>query len=169
MRVLVTAASRHNATEDMAEAIAAVLRDSLSAQAGSTVVDVVPADEVASVDEYDAVVLGSAIYLGKWLKSANALAQEHAAALRERPVWLFSSGPIGNPPLPAAEPDFVPRLIALTGAREHQLFAGRLRQAVLGLGERAALRVVRAPEGDFRDWEAIRDWAGRIADDLTVD
>jgi menaquinone-dependent protoporphyrinogen oxidase len=166
MRVLVTAASRHNATEDMAEAIATVLRDSLSAQVGKTVVDVMPADEVVSVDDYDAVVLGSAIYLGKWLKDANILVQEHAAALRERPVWLFSSGPVGDPPLPAAEPDFVPRLIALTGAREHQLFAGRLRQAVLGLGERAALRVVRAPEGDFRDWDAIHDWANRIADDL---
>jgi menaquinone-dependent protoporphyrinogen oxidase len=166
MRVLVTAASRHNATEDMAEAIADVLRDSLTAQLGKATVDVIPADEVVSVDDYDAVVLGSAIYLGKWLKDANILAQEQASALRERAVWLFSSGPVGDPPLPATEPDFVPRLIALTGAREHQLFAGRLRQAVLGLGERAALRVVRAPEGDFRDWSAIRDWASRIADDL---
>lgn len=166
MRVLVTAASRHNATEDMAEAIADTLRESLSAQLGKAVVDVIPADEVVSVEDYDAVVLGSAIYLGKWLKEANILAQEQASALRERPVWLFSSGPVGDPPQPAVEPDFVPRLIALTGAREHQLFAGRLRQAVLGLGERAALRVVRAPEGDFRDWTAIHDWASRIADDL---
>src|SRR3954447_13756504 len=165
MRVLVTAASRHNATEDMAEAIADVLREDLTAALGKASVDVIPADEVVTVDDYDAVVLGSAIYLGEWLKEADELAREHAEALRERPVWLFSSGPVGDQPLAMAEPECVTSLMALTGAREHHLFAGRLRQAVLDLGERAALRAVRASEGDYRDWEAIRDWADRIADD----
>jgi menaquinone-dependent protoporphyrinogen oxidase len=125
-----------------------------------------PAEEVVTVDDYDAVVIGSAIYLGEWLKEAEELAREHAEVLRERPVWLFSSGPVGDQPLAMAEPDCIADLMALTGAREHQLFAGRLRQAVLDLGERAALRVVRASEGDYRDWDAIREWANRIADDL---
>ena len=165
MRVLVTAASRHNATEDMAEVIADVLRDDLTAALGKVSVDVIPAEEVVTVDDYDAVVLGSAIYLGEWLKEADDLAREHAEALQERPVWLFSSGPVGDQPS-MAEPDCIANLLAITGAREHQLFAGRLRQAVLDLGERAALRVVRASEGDYRDWTAIREWANRIADDL---
>jgi menaquinone-dependent protoporphyrinogen oxidase len=168
MRVLVTAASRHNATEDMAEVIADVLREVVSDATGKAVVDVVPAGDVVSIEEYDAVVLGSAIYLGKWLKPANALAHEQASALRMLPVWLFSSGPVGDPPFPANEPACIAELVTVTGAREHHLFAGRLRQADLGLGERAALRIVRATEGDYRDWDAVRDWARRIADDLVA-
>lgn len=50
-----------------------------------------------------------------------------------------------------------------THARDHRIFAGRLDASTLSLGERVAVRAVRAPEGDFRDWAAIRGWAREIA------
>jgi len=56
--------------------------------------------------------------------------------------------------------------MALTQAREHKVFAGKLDKQSLGLAERFVTRVVQAPEGDFRDWQAIRDWARSIAASL---
>jgi menaquinone-dependent protoporphyrinogen oxidase len=80
---------------------------------------------------------------------------------------LFSSGPVGNPPRPAEEDAVdVTELLAATHAREHRLFGGALDQAALGFRERAVMRAVGAHDGDARDWDAIRDWAGAIAETL---
>jgi menaquinone-dependent protoporphyrinogen oxidase len=89
---------------------------------------------------------------------------DHGAELRPRPTWLFSSGPLGDPPKP--DPDAAVKidgLLQTTGAREHHLFTGALDRSRLGLGERAIVRVVGAPDGDFRDWDDVRRWAGTIA------
>jgi menaquinone-dependent protoporphyrinogen oxidase len=59
---------------------------------------VAPVQDVGAIDGYDAVVLGSAVYLGNWMKPAKEFAVREAAALAAVPVWLFSSGPIGSPP-----------------------------------------------------------------------
>ena len=83
MRVLVSAASKHGATAEIADRIAAALRDALP---GGTDVDVVAAENVTTVDGYEAVVLGSAVYMGRWLDSARRLAETHAAELSTRPV-----------------------------------------------------------------------------------
>ena len=72
--------------------------------------------------------------------------------LKRRPVWFFSSGPIGGMTTPDGEPAEVHALADLVGVRGHRLFAGRLRSADLGLTERIAVRAVHAQEGDFRDW-----------------
>ena len=93
MKVLVSAASKHGATAEIGDRIAAALRDALPA---GTDVDVVAAENVTTVDGYEAVVLGSAVYMGRWLDSARRLAETHAAELSTRPVWLFSSGPTGT-------------------------------------------------------------------------
>jgi len=58
------------------------------------------------------------------------------------------------------------RTMARTGAVEHRVFAGRLDMRNLGRVERTTARAVRAPEGDFRDWEAVTEWAAEIADSL---
>jgi menaquinone-dependent protoporphyrinogen IX oxidase len=79
------------------------------------------AEQVREVDGYDAVVLGSAVYAGHWLKPAREPVGRLGTFLADRPVWLFSSGPVGDPP---------------------------------------------KPEGDFRDWPEIRQWADEIADAL---
>ena len=62
------------------------------------VIDVRAAEQVSTV--YDAAVLGSGVYLGHWLESACLLVDSHAEALSRIPVWLFSSGPIGDLPMP---------------------------------------------------------------------
>ncbi|HET8528818.1 MAG TPA: flavodoxin domain-containing protein [Gaiellaceae bacterium] len=155
MTVLVTCASKHGATTEIAEALGREL------DAHGLDVDVVPADEVGGVERYDAVVLGSAVYMGNWLAPALALAEANEQALRGRPTWLFSSGPLGDPPQPDP-PDLAP-LAERVGARGHRVFTGRLDRGRLSLGERAVVRMVKAPYGDFRDWEAVADLADEIA------
>jgi menaquinone-dependent protoporphyrinogen oxidase len=161
-RVLVTAASRHGATQEIARAIAARLDESPSGLA----VMAVPVEQNPDPLPFAAVVLGSAVYMGRWLEPARTWASAHAAALRVRPLWIFSSGPIGDPPFPPDEPHDAAPLLRLTGAREHRVFAGRLDKARLSFGERAMVTAMRAPLGDFRDWDAVRSWADAIGAEL---
>ena len=106
------------------------------------------------------------MYAGRWREPARDWVGAHAAALRERPVWLFSSGPIGSPPFPPDEAHDVHPLTQLVGARGHQVFAGRLDKDLLSFGERAMVTAMRAPLGDFRDWDAVRAWAAQVAGEL---
>jgi menaquinone-dependent protoporphyrinogen oxidase len=159
MRVLVTAASKHGATKEIADAIAEEL-------AGRAIETTVRPVESASVEGYDVVVLGSAVYAGRWLPAARDFVTAHATALRDRRVWLFSSGPVGDPPKPDELPVDVAPMMEASGATGHAVFAGRLDRKRLSFGEKAIVVALRAPEGDFRDWVAIRAWAGAIADEL---
>jgi menaquinone-dependent protoporphyrinogen oxidase len=127
----------------------------------------VPPQDVTRLDPYDAVVLGSAVYMGRWLPEAADFAERHRSALRDRQVWLFSSGPLGDPPIPAGQAAQLPPLIERLGAQEHRTFAGALRDEGLGLKEHLIVKVVKAPYGDFRDWAAIDSWADEIAHALT--
>jgi menaquinone-dependent protoporphyrinogen oxidase len=127
---------------------------------------VLPPERVEEVDGYDAVVLGSAVYAGHWLKPATALVDRVGSDLAGRPVWLFSSGPVGDPPKPEEDPVDVADLVATTNACEHRVFAGKLVRKQLNFPERAIVSALRVPEGDFRDWTEIRQWAAGIADAL---
>jgi menaquinone-dependent protoporphyrinogen oxidase len=160
MKVLVTVASRHGATLGIAEALAASLREA------GLEVDVLPAEEVANVREHDAVVLGSAVYAGRWVDDARKLVDRVVGDLAGRPVWIFSSGPLGDPPKPAEDPPEVASLMSRTGARGHRLLSGRVDRSELGFAEKAILAVVRAPEGDYRDWPDIAAWGREIAAEL---
>src|ERR671935_1098993 len=112
MKVLVTAATRHGATGEIAQAIGEALRDQ------GLDPTVIPAEQVDTVDGYDAVVLGSAVYAGHWLKPAKELVRRCSPALAARPVWLFSGGPVGDPPKPQEDPVDVAEVLAATRARE---------------------------------------------------
>ncbi len=160
MRVLVTAATRHGSTDEIAMTIARVLGD-LGLDA-----TVIAPDRVESLEPYEAVVLGSGVYLGRWLEPARSFVEHHAADLAARRVWLFSSGPIGEPLSPDSEPLDVGPIRELIGARDHRDFAGRLERHELGLGERAIVAIVHAPDGDFRAWPEIETWAAGIAAEL---
>jgi menaquinone-dependent protoporphyrinogen oxidase len=163
MRVLVTYATRHASTAEIAEAIGHVL----STMAVADTVDVLPVEDVDDVEDYDAVLLGSAIYDGRWLKPARHFVRANSEQLANRPVWLFSSGPIGKPPTPDTEAVEVTALAELIQARGHKLFAGHLRLAELRLAERSTVRQAHAIEGDYRDWDTIRAWAVDVAACLT--
>jgi menaquinone-dependent protoporphyrinogen oxidase len=73
----------------------------------------------------------------------------------DRSVWMFSSGPIGDPPKPADDAVDVAAAVAASGALEHRVFAGRLSTEKLSFAERAMVRVIRSEVGDFRDWDEI--------------
>jgi menaquinone-dependent protoporphyrinogen oxidase len=163
VRVLVSAASRHGGTEGIVEAIGEALEG-----AGIDPVILEPS-AVATLEGIDAAVIGSAVYAGRWLEPAKELLSRHADELRRRPVWLFSSGPLGDPARPAGEPAEGESMRAFVGAREDRVFGGRLERDELGTGERLIVRVVGAPSGDFRPWEDIRSWAAGIASTLLGD
>jgi menaquinone-dependent protoporphyrinogen oxidase len=161
MRVLVAASSKHGATGEIAAEVGRVL------EARGLEALVMRLEDVFDVHGFDAYVIGSAVYAGRWMGEARRFVDRHADELAERPIWLFSSGPIGDPPKPAAETAVkLDDAVKRTGAREHRVFTGRLDHRSLGLAERAVVRVVGAGNGDYRDWDDVRAWAAGIADEL---
>jgi menaquinone-dependent protoporphyrinogen oxidase len=162
-RILVVVASRHGATDEIGRALARDLAASPDGRRAGLTAVAVAARQQPDPLPFDGVVLGSAVYAGSWLEAARDFAARHAAALRDRPVWLFSSGPIGAPPFPPDLPYDVSAVTEITGARGHRVFPGRLDPDRLTFGERAMVRAMRAPVGDFRDWAAVTAWADEIA------
>lgn len=160
MHVLVSAASKHGATAEIGQHVGDILRSR-----GLDITVAAP-DEAKPDAGYDAIVLGSGVYAGHWLKDAKALAERIASADPRPPVWLFSSGPLGEPPKPDEEPVDVAGIAELVSPVEHTIFAGKIDKSDLGFGERAIMVAVRAPDGDFRDWDEIAAWANGITDAL---
>jgi menaquinone-dependent protoporphyrinogen oxidase len=159
-QVLIAFASRNGSTAEIAVHIGEVLRERGFA------VRVQPAGDVRSLDGVAAVILGSALYANRWRGEACRFARRHEAELRDRPVWLFSSGPLDDsashrhiPPVPDAA-----RIAARIGARGHVTFGGRLTVDARGFIARAMARNGRA--GDFRDFAHIAGWATLMAADL---
>ena len=166
MRVLVGYTSRHGATAEIATRIADVLREVVTDADPTCVVDVRDLVDLRDVSGYDAAVIGSAVYLGRWSATARMFVKDNAAALRTRPVWLFSSGPVAGVPATVEDSSEVRALGALVGVRGQRLFPGRLRLAELGFTERMAVRAAHAEDGDFRDWDDVAQWAVDVAEDL---
>lgn len=161
MKVLVAFASRHHSTQEIAEVIAKQLTEN------DIDVDLRRADAVADIAGYEAVVLGSAVYMGAWLPPAWSFVERFRTTLERIPVWLFSSGPIGfENAVPQGAPSKLAELMQATQARNHQIFAGKLDSKCLSLGERLVTKIIRPPEGDFRDWESIHNWAEGIGASL---
>lgn len=163
LNVLVTFASRHGATASIADEIGSALDEGIRAAGVAAFVDVLPVEHVASVDRYDVVVVGSAVYLGRWLSSARRFVLRNAASLVTRPVWLFSSGPVGDLRDSAEPPRDVVDLVRLVEARGHEIFAGCIDRGSLGVLERLVVRLVNAPYRDDRDFAAVRSWAAGVA------
>jgi menaquinone-dependent protoporphyrinogen oxidase len=157
MKVLVTAASRHGSTAEIATMIAGIL------QASDIDAEVLPLEAVVSVADYDAVILGSAVYAGEWLEPARVFVAQHADDLASRPVFLFSSGPLGYPSHRPVAPADAVAVEMTTGAMDLQVFPGRLIGRDLSLPERLITAKMHAPYGDFRPWDDILDWTREIA------
>ncbi|WP_351224544.1 flavodoxin domain-containing protein [Streptomyces sp. NPDC002133] len=159
---LVAYGTRNGSTAEIARFIGSVLRDE------GLRVDVRPAAEVGDVGPYDVVVLGGALYAGRWHRDARRFARRHRHALAERRVWLFSSGPLDPS---ASEREIAPvpgarRAERRLGAEEHATFGGRLQEGARGRIARMILEQGRG--GDFRDFHRIAEWAERIAADLVA-
>ncbi len=165
MRIAVAVASKHGATKEIGHAVVERLRE-----LGHDVTEHDMASTSAEdLDEAEALVLGGAVYFGRWPNEANDLVDDLADRVDGRPVWLFSSGPVA----PDGEPTSVEEsTIAIDGtmtaldAREHVMFGGRLDKTVLSFVERAVARALRAPDADTRDWDTIRSWADHVDEAL---
>jgi menaquinone-dependent protoporphyrinogen oxidase len=165
MKVLVVYGSKHGSTRGIAEDIAETLR-----AAGQQAV-ARPLEAAGDLTGYDAFVVGSAVYAGRWTPEATEFVGRHHAVLASRPVWLFSSGPIGamatkHEPV---EPKGIGALRRAINPRDHRVFFGAWDRSKLdGSKLRFVERMVakRLPQGDFRNWEAIETWAAGIAQAL---
>jgi menaquinone-dependent protoporphyrinogen oxidase len=174
MSLLVAYASKHGATQAIAERIA----EKLSAAGQAAEARSVKA--AGDLAKYDAFVIGSAAYLGSWLTEAVEFVRQNEAILSARPVWLFSSGPLGTQATDAqgrdllltSEPKQFAELRQAIKPRATQVFFGTLDPATLGISERLMRRMPAGrallPEGDFRDWAAIEAWAEGIARELAA-
>lgn len=162
MRVLVVVASRHGSTWEIGEVVAAAV-----ASRGH-VVDQSAPEDVESLDDYDAVVLGSAVYLAHWISTARDFVERFADDLRRVPVWMFSSGLATQPAASANSPHELLAVREQIDARGHRAFRGRLDRSILTFAERAAIAGARAREGDHRDMAAVHAWALGVADDLAT-
>jgi menaquinone-dependent protoporphyrinogen oxidase len=153
--VLVAYASKHGATVGIATAVADVL------DACGLNVDCREADTVKSLDGYDAVILGSAVYMRRWRPEARHFLRRHHRRLSELPFWVFSSGPVGDPAKDNAawlEPHRTIAKAMALGARDHKVFGGVAQgRMAAGLPEE---------QRDRRDWDEIRAWADGIAAEL---
>jgi menaquinone-dependent protoporphyrinogen oxidase len=164
-KILVAYATKYGATGEIADKVGEVL------QVAGLQVDVSPVDRVPDLTPYGAVVLGSAVYIGKWRKEAVNFLKKNKKALAERQVWLFSSGPLGEGDpvelldgwrFPSAQQSIADRV----QPRDIVVFHGSLDPDKLNFLERWMLNNVKSPVGDFRDWEDISSWATSIADAL---
>lgn len=165
--VLVAYATKHGATAGIAVKIGEIL-DRLGHPT-----EVRPVREIGDLAPFRAVVLGSAVYVGRWRPEAARFLIDREAELAKRPLWLFSSGPTGNgDPVQLMNGwRFPPALEAVArrlAPRDTAFFHGALNLAHLNLLERLMVRAVKAPPGDYRDWRTITDWATAIAREIGV-
>lgn len=162
-RVLVTYASKHGSTAEIAEAIADELKER---NIDADCVDV----EVASVEHFDAVVLGSAVYAGRWRHEAQHFLHRHRRELAGRALWIFSSGPVGENAADELEktsrwlePHGVLEAAEALGLRGHRVFMGKVPADPENFVEMSMARNTPDEFKDMRDWAAIRAWADEIA------
>jgi menaquinone-dependent protoporphyrinogen oxidase len=177
MSILVAYATRHGATQGIAERIAARL------QRTGLEVTLTHVDQVGAVEEYEAFVVGGAAYRGHWMSEATTFVRQHLDVLARHPVWLFSSGPVGTETvdangrdvMEASEPEEFGGFAEAIHPRDLRVFFGAFDPDArpIGLIERLAAPFMRMPAvrealpaGDFRDWPAIETWADGIAGEL---
>jgi menaquinone-dependent protoporphyrinogen oxidase len=172
MTLLVTYASKHGATRDIAERIAHDLNDA------GVPADVQSVQEAGDVAGYDGFVVGSATYAFHWLKPARTFVRQHQKVLAERPVWLFSSGPLGpdktddegHDVRESAQPREIKELTDTIHPRDQHVFFGALDPKKLTLTERLIRSTPQGrklmPEGDFRDWDDVDAWSRTIIQEV---
>ena len=167
-RILIVYGSRCGSTEGVAEAIGQIL-----SKAGAKV-DVRPVKNVADPSPYQALVVGSAIRMGKWLPEAVAFVKTHQDTLRRLPVAYFAvcltmkDDTMQNRRKASGFLDPVLKQFPQVKPVDIGLFAGAVDYKKLSFAYSLVLKVKGAPEGDFRNWEAIRTWAAGVHPALDI-
>lgn len=165
LNILVAYGSKHGSTAEIAEKIGLLLRES------GYLVDVLPANKVKKLEPYQAVVLGSGIYIGLWLKAAASFLKSREAELKTKPTWIFSSGPTGDDDVVTllqgwTFPKGLQYIVERIQPRGMVTFHGNLDTKKMNFIERWMIGKVNAPLGDFRNWQEITTWAQEIAASL---
>ena len=163
MKILLTSSSKHGSTDEVAAVIAERL------QAAQIDVETKRPEDVDTVDDYDAFVLGSAVYMTKWTPEAVDFTKRFHDALKTKPVWAFSVGLSGLPKGKVSDPMRIGPVLLALDPEDHMTFAGRFDPSRLNLRERSIAKLGGASEGDFRDWGEVRQWADAIATSLHDD
>jgi menaquinone-dependent protoporphyrinogen oxidase len=166
-RALVAYGSKYGSTAGIADAIGETLQE-LAIEA-----DVRPAADVHRIDQYDVVVIGGGVYVGRWHGDAVDFVRRFEEELLDRPTWLFSSGPTGGSPKAEADmarilaeqpgpPGNIAKSARRIGIRGHRTFAGAVTDGTGGVFARWI------PKGDWRDLDSVRAWATEIARTIPV-
>ncbi len=162
--VLIAYATRSGSTQEVAERIAAMLRES-----GLTV-DVQPVKQVQTLDGYRAVVVGSPLYMSAWLKEARHFLSRHRGTLTTMPVAVFALGPTEDKQKDWAETreqfDKVLSQFPWLTPVAAELFGGRFDPTRLTFPYNLIPALKRMPVNDIRDWDAIGAWANGLTDKL---
>ena len=159
MRILTTWGSKRGGTEGIAQTISAAL-----AEHGFEVI-AVPANRARHVGDFDAVIIGGALYANRWPRDVRRFVDRNVKQLRQKPVWLFSSGPLDD----SAETNEIPPVTQVsviaqrTGAKGHVTFGGRLVSTAKGF---PASAMAKTHSGDWRNFDEIRAWADKLALEL---
>ena len=156
--ILVTYGSKRGATKEIAENIGKTL-----GHGGCSVV-VAEAATVKDIAPYDTIILGSSVYIGLWHRSAVRFLKTHGESLEQLPVWIFICGPTGKGnPIDQMEGWFYPKslqpIVERIQPQDITCFGGKLSLETLNPFEKWIIKKVEAPEGDFRNWETIEQWA----------
>ena len=156
MRSLVAYGSKMGGTQGLAEMVAAALKDE------GFEVKLAPAGTVDTVDNYDVVVVGGALYAMRWHKDARRFVKRHRAALQDKKVWMFSSGPLDDTALEGEIPPVghVRKAMDAVGAESHMTFGGRLLPDAEGF---PAAAMAKDNAGDWRDEDHVRSWVAEIS------
>jgi menaquinone-dependent protoporphyrinogen oxidase len=158
-KILVTYATRAGSTVE----VAATVAEALSAE-GATV-DILPIKAARDVKGYDAVVVGSAIRMGQWLPEAVQFVKTNRSTLAGMPTAYFLvSGFLreDTPEMRQKVLAFLDPVRKILEPKSIGLFAGKIDYSKLSWLDRTIARAVGSPEGDWRDWEAIRSWAREL-------
>ena len=172
MKVVVAYASKYGFTKGIAERIAEKMTSS------GVETEAKDVSQVDGPEDYDAFVIGSAVFFGKWMKEAHEFVTRNQAMLAAKPVWLFSSGPVGTETktkkgesmIEASIPKDIEEFKDIISPRDHHVFYGGFNSSGHGVGGWIVRRLSAASkalvEGDFRNWPEIEAWAIGIAREL---
>ena len=164
-KVLVAYGSKYGGTAEIAEEIGKVLKQE------NLEVDVFSADHVKNPTRYDAFVIGSGVYAGMWRKEAVNFVINNEKVLADKPVWIFSSGPTGEGDVKELMsgweyPGKIRQAVENIKPRDITAFHGVINPDKLSFFQKLVVKMVKAPSGDFRNWDTITGWAMSIAGEL---
>jgi menaquinone-dependent protoporphyrinogen oxidase len=161
-KILIAYASKYGATAEIAQKIGSGL------QASGFEVETMPANKVKDVSQYQSIILGVALYMGQWRKEAVQFLKTYQGTLSSQPVFIFTSGPTGEgDPVELVQGRLVPEnlkaVLDVIGPEEITVFGGKVDPAKMNGFEKWIMKKVKAPSGDFRNWQAISAWTAKIS------